>query len=323
MYRPAQVQGAAADSSWPAAVAPGGLDAISAAAVLSVGRPVSTWPLARVSEHDCAALVADLVRHGEAGEQGGQAALQRQQTVGPGGTGMTAATPHESHQQNAAAAGQLVGGRTRSATAGSATATSGSRRPGSIYPAIDASPQAVEGRWHPHTQRHGVWLKADAAAAQQLAVGGPDARLRFPVAGDCQPPAAQGLSASPEPGLHGRPLTAVVCQSEVAPCDSGAWPANTHGSYGVTIAADAPPPPATTPCGFGVRPANGEQPPEPPPQPPTECPGNPFAVARDQQEDNLDTFSAVPSVRRRTPTPLLSTLRPDYKAGREHPLLRW
>ena len=53
------------------------------------------------------------------------------------------------------------------------------------------------------------------------------------------------------------------------------------------------------------------------------CPVNPFAAARMQYRDEDAAEDRAPaSVRRRTPTPLLSTLRPDYK-GRGHPLLRW
>ncbi len=52
------------------------------------------------------------------------------------------------------------------------------------------------------------------------------------------------------------------------------------------------------------------------------CPGNPFEAARMQYKDDTEDRLPPTSVRRRTPTPLLSTLRPDYR-GREHPLLRW
>ena len=318
--RPAQVQDASGSSSWPAAVRADDVDAINAAAVLSVGRPASTWPLARVSEHDCAALVADLVRHGEAGEQAFGAASQRQRSVVPAGRCLEPATASESHKQHKAVAGQLGGEAGGSATAGPTTVTTGSRRHENNGAPAAATPEAAERHWLPDTGRHGLWLKADAAASEGFAPD-PDTQLRRPADGGCRQPTTQSLPASSKPGLHAQPSAMAACPPGDPPFSHGVWPDDTHTQYGVAVADAGAIPAASNHSGLEVNTASGEQRPGPPP--PMDCPVNPFAAARDQHADSVEAFPAVASVRRRTPTPLLSTLRPDYKAGREHPLLRW
>ena len=313
LHRPAQVQGAPACSSWPGAVPGAGLDAAPAESVLSMGRPASTWPLARVSEHDCAALVADLVRCGEGGEPGGEEAWQQQQPNNAAGSGLGAAMALGSYERHVAVSNPLLDGGRGTSTAGSAIVSGGSRAHGLGSPAASTAQEAAESRWVPHTGRPGLWLKADVAP--QL-VRRPD--------GGMLPSSALGLLPSPEAESHGLQLAAAPCPPQVPPPDPGAWPAQDLSSYGGAVAGDRSVPQAPARSGFGIDAATGEQPLVPPvPPPPAECPGNPFAVVRDQHTDNADAFPTVASVRRRTPTPLLSTLRPDYKAGREHPLLRW
>jgi len=285
------------------------VDAINAAAVLSAGRPASTWPLARVSEHDCRALVADLVRHSEAGEQGGEAALQRQRSVVPAGRALEPATARESCGHRAAVASQLLASRGRSETAAPGTDTAASHWHHNDGPATAIPTETAERRWLPDTGHQGLWLKAELAASQGFAED-PDLR---PADGGNR----QGLPASSETGVHPQPSAVAACRPGESPSGGDAWPANyLQVPYSGAVADAGVAPVTSNHSEFGVDAASGEQ-------PPAECPGNPFAAARDQQTDNTDAFPAVASVRRRTPTPLLSTLRPDYKAGREHPLLRW